>query len=322
MNATALAHPNIAFIKYWGNRNHDLRLPVNTSLSMNLDGLFTKTEVVFRNDLLKDTLILNGKKSDESALTRVSHILDEVRKAANLPFFAYVKSENNFPIGAGIASSAAAFAALALAASKAAGLDLAEPALSRLARLESGSACRSVPGGFVEWREGDSDESSFAFSIAPPEHWRLADCVAVISSKHKSIGSTQGHRLAETSPLQKARVADAPRRVEICRQAILTRDFDRFAAIVEEDSDLMHAVMMTSHPALFYWQPSTLRVMQAVRAWRKDGLPVCYTIDAGANVHVITLEEKRNEVKARLEKLPGVQNVLTATAGGAARFLD
>jgi diphosphomevalonate decarboxylase len=236
--------------------------------------------------------------------------------------FMRVESENNFPTGAGIASSAAAFAALALAASKAAGLELDEPALSRLARRGSGSASRSVPGGYVEWQMGDSEESSYAFSIAPPAHWDLADCVAIVSREHKQTGSTQGHPLADTSPLQAARVADAPRRVEICRNAILQRDFEKFADISEADSDLMHAVMMTSNPALFYWNPATLRVMRAVREWRATGLPVFYTIDAGPNVHVITLKEEMHKVSEKLKGLDGVQDVLTATVGGAAHWVE
>jgi diphosphomevalonate decarboxylase len=248
--------------------------------------------------------------------------LNEVRENAGISLHAEVISENNFPTGAGIASSAAAFSALALAASKAAGLSLNEAALSVLARHGSGSASRSIPSGFVELQEGEDDKSSYSFSIAPPEHWDLADCVAVISSGHKSTGSTQGHPLAETSPLQKARVADAPRRIEICRKAILERDFETFASISEEDSDMMHAVMMTSHPALFYWKPATLHVMQSVRDWRAAGIPVFYTIDAGPNVHVITLKENMLEVKQKLKKLNGVEKVLTATVGGPARLLE
>ena len=320
--ATAVACANIAFIKYWGNRDHDLRIPVNGSFSMNLDGLFAKTEVVFNENLEEDKLILNEENVSGAGLARVSQILDEVREAVGIKLKAKVMSENNFPTGAGIASSAAAFAALALAASKAAGLDLDEPALSRLARHGSGSACRSIPGGFTEWTDGETDEDSYSFSIAPPEHWDLVDCVAVTSSGHKNIGSTQGHRIAETSPLQAARIADAPRRIDICRKAILERDFESFASVVEKDSDLMHAVMMTSNPALFYWNPATIRVMQSVRDWRAQGLPVFYTIDAGPNVHVITLKENMDEVAQKLESLEGVEKVLTATVGGAARLLE
>ena len=320
--STAIAFPNIAFIKYWGNRDHDLRLPVNNSFSMNLKELYTRTTVTLEPAIASDELIINGKEAGGAALTRVSGILDLVRAQAGKNDFMRVESENNFPTGAGIASSAAAFAALALAASKAAGLTLDEPALSRLARRGSGSASRSVPGGFVEWQMGDSEESSYAFSIAPAEHWDLADCVAIVSSEHKKTGSTQGHPLADTSPLQAARVADAPRRVEICRDAILQRDFETFASIAESDSDLMHAVMMTSNPALFYWKPATLRVMQSVRDWRAQGIPVFYTIDAGPNVHVITLKEEMHKVSEKLKALEGVKDVLSATVGGPAYWVE
>jgi diphosphomevalonate decarboxylase len=318
-SASAQAHPNIAFIKYWGNRDNALRLPMNGSISMNLDGLVTRTSVSFQPSLALDEFVLNSREMTGHALERVSAMLDLVRAKAGLKLRAEVVSENNFPIGAGIASSAAAFAALALAASRAAGLDLPEAELSRLARRGSGSACRSIPGGFVEWQPGTGDEDSFAFSIATPDHWLLADCVAVVSAGHKSTGSTEGHALAGTSPLQEARVADAPRRLEICRQAILQRDFAMFAEIVEQDSDLMHAVMMTSRPALFYWEPATLSVMDMVRTWRKEGLPVAYTIDAGPNVHVICLQERADEVREKLSALQGVSRVLTTDAGGPAR---
>ena len=320
-SATSIAHPNIAFIKYWGNRDASLRLPVNGSISMNLDGLFTRTTVSFQSSLRLDELIINGREVTGKGLERVSAILDFVRKSAGLRLMAGVVSENNFPVGAGVASSAAAFAALALAATRAAGLDWPEAAISRLARLGSGSASRSIPSGFVEWSMGTGDDDSFAVSIAPPEHWALADCVAVVSAGHKATGSTEGHALAPSSPLQAARVADAPRRLDICRKAILQCDFDALAAIIEHDSDIMHAVMMTSHPALFYWKPATLAVMESVREWRASGLPVAYTIDAGPNVHVICTQAAAPNVAELLKALPGVSNVLVARVGYATRFL-
>lgn len=319
--ATALAHPNIAFIKYWGNRDQALRIPANGSISMNLDGLFTRTTVSFQSSLPFDKLVINGHEAAGKGLERVSFILDLVRKIAGTQLKAEVMSENNFPSSAGIASSAAAFAALALAASSAAGLDLPEAHLSRLARRGSGSACRSIPGGFVEWQAGTSDKDSFAVSIAPPEHWRLADCVAIVSAGHKKTGSTEGHALAPTSPLQAARVADAPRRLDLCRRAIRERDFEALAAVVELDSDMMHAVMMTSSPALFYWQPASVAVMEAVRAWRAGGLPVLYTVDAGPNVHILCAREQAEVVARRARELPGVQEVLVAGVGGPARIV-
>ena len=320
-SATAQAHPNIAFIKYWGNREDTLRLPMNGSISMTLDGLTTRTMVSFQPSLAFDELIINGREVTGAGLDRVSYILDIIRGMANVHDRAEVMTENNFPAGAGIASSASAFAALALAGNKAAGLDLSEPELSRLARRGSGSASRSIPGGFVEWQVGTTDEDSFAFSIAPASHWQLVDCVAIVSASHKKTGSTEGHAIAPTSPLQAARVEDAPRRLEICRKAILERDFDSFAAIVELDSDIMHSVMMTSTPALHYWKPASLEVMNSVREWRGSGIPACYTVDAGPNVHVICPEEHAAIVEKRLREIPGVEKVLPARAGGPARIV-
>ena len=316
---TAAAHPNIAFIKYWGNRHEGLRLPVNGSISMNLAGLEARTTVRFEAGLAQDAFTLNETAQSGAALERVSRFLDGVRGLAHSDLRAAVESRSNFPTGAGIASSAAAFAALALAASTAAGLELDEAALSRLARRGSGSACRSVPAGFVEWHPGTEDGDSGAVSIAPPEHWALADCVAVVAAGEKPVGSTAGHALAGSSPLQAARVADAPRRLDLCRQAVLGRDFAALAEVVELDSNMMHAVMMTSQPALFYWQPASLTVMQAVGEWRRAGLGVCYTLDAGPNVHVLCAAAEAQAVSARLAELPGVRQVLTAGVGGAAR---
>ncbi len=314
---TAQAFSNIAFIKYWGNRDQTLRLPVNGSISMNLGGLYARTSVTFDPSLCcDDALRLNGQVESAAALRRVSAFLDHVRAMAGMHVFARVVSENNFPIGTGIASSAAAFAALALAASKAIGLELSEQGLSRLARLGSGSACRSVPGGFVEWQVGEGEADSVAYSIALPEHWDLADCVAVLKTGHKPVGSTEGHSLAPTSPLQEARTADTPRRLKICREAILKRDFAALAEIIEQDSNLMHAVMMTSQPPLFYWEPGSLELMRLVKAWRAAGIPAAYTLDAGPNVHVICETSALAEVRRRLEELPFVRQILVAHPGG------
>ncbi len=321
-SATAEAHPNIAFIKYWGNRDEALRLPANGSISMNLDGLTTRTTVSFQPSLPFDELVLNGREVTGQAVERVSAVLDLVRERARIKMKAEVVSANSFPSGAGIASSASAFAALALAASAAAGLKLTEAELSRLARRGSGSACRSIPAGYAEWAVGSGDEDSFAVSLAGPEHWSLRDCVAVVSEGHKSIGSTQGHAVAGSSPLQAGRLADAPRRLELCRRALLDCDFEALAAIVELDSDMMHGVMMTSSPSLHYWLPATLGVMSRVREVRRQGLPACYTVDAGANVHVLCPAEQADRVQQEIAGAPGVRQVLTAGVGGGARLVN
>jgi diphosphomevalonate decarboxylase len=320
-SATALAHPNIAFIKYWGNRNDELRLPASGSLSMNLDGLETRTTVSFQPGLQTDELILNKTPAAAEQLARVSNMLDLVRAQAGLQERARVASSNNFPSGSGIASSSSGFAALALAAAAAAGLNLDEPALSRLARRGSGSASRSVPAGFVEWRAADRDEDSFGASIAAPSHWALVDCVAIVSEAHKQVGSSAGHPLAATSPLQAARLEGAEGRLAQARQAVLQRDFVALAGLMELDNHLMHAVMMTSRPPLIYWQPASVGIMHAVREWRAAGLPAAYTLDAGPNVHVLTPADHADEVAKRLAELAGVLKVFKAGAGGPARLI-
>ena len=318
--ASAIASPNIALIKYWGNRDNSLRLPSTGSISMNLAGLESRTQVSFEPTLANDQLVLQGNKIFGPALERVSNFLDHVRRMAGFSWRAHVQSSNNFPTGAGIASSAAAFAALSLAASRAAGLGLDKRSLSRLARLGSGSACRSIPGGFVEWFAGENDESSYAVSIASPDHWDIADCIAITSQAHKPVGSTEGHALAGTSPLQAARIADTPRRLDLCRNAVLQRDFEALARVVELDSNMLHAVMLTSNPCLLYWQPASIAIMQAVVSWRSKGLPVCYTLDAGPNVHVIAVRDYAEEVRLRLLEIMGVEAVLIARPGGPARL--
>jgi diphosphomevalonate decarboxylase len=306
-------------IKYWGNRDDALRIPANQSLSFNLKELVTETNVYFDPNIEADHLTINGQVQTGSALQRVSGFLEIVRGMAGIGAFARVDSRSNFPMGAGIASSAAAFAALAAAASSAAGLALDESGLSRLARRGSGSAARSVPAGFVRLYTGDAEESAYGASIAPADHWDLVDCICVVSQEHKPTGSTAGHKLAETSPLQAPRVQDAERRIDICQRAILEKDFDTLAEISEVDSNMMHAVMMTSQPRLIYWEAATVALMRAVHAWRQEGLPVFYTIDAGPNVHVITRQPYLEQAAARIRTVPGIKDVLMATVGGGVR---
>ena len=321
LTASAFACANIAFIKYWGDRDPGLRLPANGSISMNLDGLTARTQVIFDEIYTQDTLKLNGELATGPALSRVIQFLDLVRALAGKSLHAAVESQNNFPTQAGIASSAAAFAALSLAASRAIGLDLSELELSRLARRGSGSACRSIPAGFVEWQAGSSDQDSYALSIAPADYWDLVDCIVIIQTAPKKTGSSEGHLLAASSPLQSARLADAPRRLDICRKAILERDFEALALICELDSNLMHAVMMTSSPALFYLEPASLEIMKAISAWRQSGLPVFYTVDAGPNVHILTQADTAAQIIERLGQFPSVKTVCSARAGGAAHLI-
>lgn len=320
--ATARAHPNIAFIKYWGNDDDHLRLPANPSISMNLDGLYTETTVTWLETANVDSLVLNGQEDGGKALARVSSHLDVLRERLRISTRAHVISSNNFPMGTGIASSASSFAALTVAGVAAAGVTLTERELTTLARMGSGSASRSIPSGFVEWHAGKTHDESYAESVALPEHWALVDVVAIVSGAHKAVSSREGHQSANSSDLQAARVAGAAQRLETVKRAIFEREFEPFADVVEMDSNLMHAVMMTSRPGLFYWQPGTLAVMEKVRQWRADGLRVCYTLDAGPNVHCICVREDAEQVSSGLRSMSEVEDVRTAAPGGAAVLLN
>lgn len=319
--ATAKANSNIAFIKYWGNKDHTLRLPQNPSLSMCLDGLYTETTVTWDNGLTADTLTLNGESAEGQVLERVAQFLSEVRNRYSVNSYAHVSSSNSFPTGVGIASSASAFAALALASTHAAGLNLSERELTTLARLGSGSASRSISDGFVVWHVGEDHESSYAESIAAIDHWDITDVIAIVSAEHKSVGSTQGHAIADSSSLQPARVKGVSERLQQCQTALERRDFKAFSQVVEMDSNIMHAVMMTSQPALMYWEPASISLMKAVRGWREEGVPVCYTLDAGPNVHCLCLPEAVDIIRERLENMPEVQKTLVANPGPGARII-
>jgi len=319
--ASAIAHPNIAFIKYWGLRDEENRLPANDSISMNIDGLTTHTSVEFDASLKEDHLSLNGAEITGKSLTRVQKFMDRIRQLAGVQLFSRITSENSFPTGAGVASSASGFAALALAGTAALGLDLRSKELSALARFGSGSASRSIPGGFVEWHTDPDSGNIYAKSIAPADHWDLVDCIAIFSEAHKPVGSQAGMLLADTSPFQAARLQDSTHRLEICRSAILNKDFTALSAVTELDSNMMHAVMMTSNPPLFYWQPGSLALMKTVKEWQSEGLEVTYTLDAGPNVHLICLPNAFNTLIERVSAFPGVINVLNGKPGGPARLV-
>jgi len=318
VKATAVANANIAFVKYWGDADPALHLPANPSVSMNLDGLSTVTTVAFLVEQETDEVIVDDAPAGDAALRRVTAHLDRVRALARTELRARVVSRNDFPAGAGLASSASAFAALTLAATAALGLTLSEDTLSTLARLGSGSACRSIPPGFVEWAVGDSHETSFAHSFAPPGHWSLCDCIAIVSTAHKAVGSAEGHARAPSSPLHRARVEGAAARVAVCRAAIMARDLPALGEATEADAVMMHAITMTSHPPIYYWTPATLRIIRAVVAWRAGGLPAYYTVDAGPNVHCLCEAANAAEVARRLEALPGVRQVRVARPGAGA----
>jgi len=322
LKATAVACANIAFVKYWGKRDAELNLPANSSLSMNLDRLTTITTVEFSPDYDDDLVILDGREERGETRQRIVAHLDRVRAMARLRARARVISKNSFPSGAGLASSASGFAALSLAASRAAGLELSQRELSILARFGSGSACRSIPGGFSEWTAGSSSEESLAEQIAPPEHWDLRDVIALVSRAKKPVGSTEGHSLAPSSPFFQARLASLADRLTKAKAALLEKDLATLGPLIEEDAISMHAVMMTSRPPIYYWLPSSIQLIHKVQNWRAEGLEVYFTLDAGANVHLICQAADQAEVERRLRDIEEVLEVIVSGPGPAARVIE
>lgn len=322
MKATAVAPSNIAFVKYWGNADPQSNIPFNSSISMNLSGARTRTTVEFDPALTSDTLIIDGRPTTGAARARVSHHLDHIRALAGTDLRARVVSESNFPMGTGIASSAAAFAALTVAGTAALGIELDERRRTELARLGSGSAARSIPDGFVELKAGGGHTPAFAYSLHPPDHWDLRDIVVVVSREPKPVGSREGHAAAETSPYFAARLAELPARLKVVRQALRNRDIEALGEAIEADAISLHVVAMTSRPPIYYWAPATIQLIHAVQAWRREGVPVYFTLDAGPNVHLICEAEQEGEVLARLAEIDAVLQTLVNRPAAGARLAD
>ncbi|PIS14496.1 diphosphomevalonate decarboxylase [Candidatus Shapirobacteria bacterium CG09_land_8_20_14_0_10_39_12] len=318
---TAKAPANIAFIKYWGKKDEALRLPLNSSLSMNLSHVFTLTTVDFLSDLAEDEIEMGGEKLVGEEAERIIEHLERVRKLASIKLKAKVKTKNNFPKGTGIASSASGFAALTLASTKAAGLNLSEKKLSILARLGSGSACRSIPDGFVEWLKGNSHQTSYAHSLYPPDYWDLVDIIAVVTKKGKKVSSAEGHGRAESSLFLSARVRAMGAKVRLLKKTFKEKNFTKLGEIIEEETLNMHAVMMTSKPSIIYWLPKTIQLMLAIRQWRQEGLESYFTIDAGATVHIICLKKDAGKIKEKVLRLRGIDRVIVNYPASGAKLV-
>jgi diphosphomevalonate decarboxylase len=325
LTARAQAQPNIALVKYWGKRDAALNLPASGSLSITLDALWTRTRVTFDPALGRDELLLDGAAADPAALVRVSHCLDLLRMRAGSALHARVDTHNNFPTAAGLASSASGFAALVLAGSTALGLTLEPRELSILARRGSGSAARSIFGGFVGMAAGRraDGEDAFATPLLEAAQWPLCVVVAVTSSHSKAVGSGAGmERSRRTSPFHAAWLAGADADLASARHALQHRDFAELAATSEHSCLKMHGVMLASRPALMYWNGATVECVHAIRALReRDGVPVFFTIDAGAQVKAVCLPAAASQVAATLGAVVGVERILTSALGAGARVL-
>jgi diphosphomevalonate decarboxylase len=316
--ASAVAHANIALAKYWGKAERTRNLPAVPSLSLTLDALRSTTSVTLDAALPSDTVDLDGVAATGRALERVVRMLDEIRANCGSNLRARVTSANDFPTAAGLASSASGFAALALAATSAYGLPVVASEVSALARRASASAARSIYGGYVALRAG----AEAAEPVLAAAEFPLAMVIALTASGPKSIGSTEGMLHTEaTSPYYAAWLASAPVLFEELKSALLARDLSQLGPLVEQSALMMHASMLAARPAIVYFAPGTLRVMERVRALRAAGTLAFFTMDAGPHVKVLTAPASVAVVESALRGVEGVLDVRVSGTGPDARLV-
>ena len=311
------ARANIALAKYWGKSDLALNLPAVPSLSMTLDSLVTETKVRFSEELEADRVELDGREAGAKESARVVELLDRVRVLAGLDLHADVRSENRFPTAAGLASSASGFAALAAAASRAAGLSLTDAEISAMARQSSASAARSVFGGYVELPAGEPGDADLAARpVLPASHWDLRIVVAETATGPKKVGSTEGmERSRRTSPYYEAWVERAPEMAERVERGLRERDLVLLGEAMEQSTLSFHACAMSSAPGIRYFRPGTLAALATVEALRERGVLVYATMDAGPHVKALCHADDAGEVERALKETPEVFATSVSAAG-------
>lgn len=321
---------NIAFIKYWGQRDSQFVLPYNDSFSMNLSDCYVLLEIESLENIgIKKLYIKNYQKenfeiAEKESMKKVINFYQQAKNFLKIKkeIGFIIKSQNSFPKKAGIASSAAFFSGLALGLTKLFNIDLDKKKLSILARLSgSGSACRSIPDGFSWWHKGKDSLSSFATSIAKPSYWQLVDLVLILSKKEKKTSSQEGHLKALTSPLFLPRIKHINDRIRRIKKAFFKKDFTSFGEILEEEAISMHSVMMTQKPPLYYWSKKTVEVIKEIVKLRQKGLESYFTIDAGENVHLICQKKDCDKFFNYFKNFPGIFDIIINSVCQGTRLL-
>ncbi len=317
---TATARANIALTKYWGKADLNANSPAVPSISVTLDPLVTHTRVEFDEALASDEVYINGQRATPEAAGRVQEALTRIRVRSRLTLPARVESTNNFETAAGLASSASGFAALVTAASRAAKLQLDRAELSRLARQSSASAARSIFGGFVELPAADPASGHVDVAAQPlyaEDYWNICIIVVVCARGPKHLGSTAAMLHTEkTSPFYQAFVRDAPELCARLREALAHRSLAAVGRVAELSALRMHASAMAADPAILYWTPTTLRVMEAARRLREsEGVLAFFTADAGPHVKVLCQEQDAVHVQKTLGEVEGVQETICTRPG-------
>jgi len=325
LRSVAVANTNIALVKYWGKRDKALNLPAVGSLSLTLEGLTTRTEVRFDGGLSADELELNGVRADDKSTGRIAKFLDIVRARSGKKERARVISANDFPTAAGLASSASAFAALAVAATTAAGLELSPRELSILSRRGSGSAARSIFPGFSRMHRGFADDGSdsFAEALEGADRMNVRLVLGVTAVGPKETLSTAGmDHTAATSPYFAEWVKSSEPDLAAAERAIVAGDLEALGVVTEQSCLTMHASAMAARPAVVYFLGATIDGYREVQAMRKAGVPAWFTCDAGPHIKALTDAAHADEVARRLALVPGVRSTRVCAPGPAARIVE
>lgn len=316
---TARAHTNIALVKYWGKENEELIIPANSSLSLTLDEFYTDTSVHFDESLSSDEVTLNGKVIEDEKITK---FMDIIRKKSNINAFARIESTNHVPTSAGLASSASAYAALAAAGSKAYGLNLSQKGLSRLARRGSGSATRSIFGGFAAWNKGTDDESSYGYSIEDPVKMDINMIAIILDNQPKKISSRKGMKISiETSPYYQSWIKQTTADFQIIEEAIKENDFTTLGKTAELNAMRMHSLTLSSDPSYLYINADSLKVINMVKELRENGVECYYTMDAGPNVKIICQSDKISAITDKLSDKFSNDQIKVSGPGEGIKYL-
>lgn len=323
MKATAVANANIALVKYWGKRDPKLVLPHNGSVSMTCDSLNTTTTVEFSEEYDQDAVVINDEELVKDERDILGHI-ERIRKMAGISEKAKIISESNFPVAAGLASSASGFAALTLATAKAAGLSLGERDMTILSRQGSGSSCRSICEGFAEWHRGERADGtdSYAETIAPKAYWpefRMIACIVTEAKKKVSSRASMAQTVA-TCPYYDGWLRTVTEDLRIIKEGIHARNFSVVGKQAEHNCLKMHALMLTTQPPIVYWIPATLEIIHNVLAWREEGLESYFTIDGGPQVKVMCTKDTEKELNKKLLELDGVMKTVVCKPGDGAQL--
>ncbi|MFE7408832.1 diphosphomevalonate decarboxylase [Streptomyces laurentii] len=312
-----MARANVALVKYWGKAAGPGRQPSNTSLSVTLDGLLSAARVEAWREGAADRAawVPPGPVAD------LRRFVELGRRRLGITYPLDVQVTSNFPVAAGLASSASAYAALTTAMAAFAPEPPSTSLLAVLARHGSGSACRSLLGGFVQWRPGDDDGA--VTQIAPPEHWPLTILAALTETGPKRVPSREGmRRTATTSPFFDAWLAAGRTDLSVVREAVASRDLSLLGPAIERNALRMHATALGADPPLLYWEPATVSAMRAVWRLREAGVPAFFTIDAGPQVKVLCEPGDADRVTTALTAVPGVVRVLRSRPGDGPRILS